>query len=260
MPIPDMETFNYKDKKAVFEVSGNGRPLILMHGWGCNKSTVRSLANMAAECGWKVYNVDFPGFGESEEPEEIWGVEDYTRFIEELCRRNNITNPALVGHSFGGRVAVLYASRNKVDRIILVDAAGIKPYRSIKYYLKVYSYKFSKRIGKYFLSGNKYNLWLEKKRQKNGSADYASASSVMRGILSKVVNEDLSKEMSLIKAPVLLMWGENDTATPLKHAKKMEKLIPDAGLVTFPNAGHYSFLDVPIAFNRVFRHFLSLQN
>ena len=79
---------------------------------------------------------------------------------------------------------------------------------------------------------------------------------MMRAILSKCVNEDLKHVMPLIKAPTLLIWGENDTATPLSDAKTMEKLIPDAGLVSFPGCGHYSFLDNPIGYKAVIKEFL----
>ena len=79
---------------------------------------------------------------------------------------------------------------------------------------------------------------------------------MMRAILSKVVNEDLKNVMPLIKAPTLLIWGENDTATPLKDAKIMEKIIPNAGLVSFPGCGHYSFLDNPMGFSAVLQSFL----
>ena len=79
---------------------------------------------------------------------------------------------------------------------------------------------------------------------------------MMRRILSKVVNEDLTDKLQHIKAPTLLIWGENDSATPLYDAKKMERLIPDAGLVSFPGCGHYSFLDNPMQFAAVLRSFL----
>jgi pimeloyl-ACP methyl ester carboxylesterase len=98
---------------------------------------------------------------------------------------------------------------------------------------------------------------IEKRRAKAGSSDYNNASPKMRAILSKCVNEDLCHLMPLIKAPTLLFWGENDTATPLTDAKRMEKLIPDAGLVTVAGAGHFSFLENPQLFERVLKSFLA---
>ena len=201
--------------RVAMEVTGSGRPLILMHGWGCDHPTVRSIAATAA-LTHTVYNIDFPGFGASEEPAEVWGVERYTRLIEALVKSEKLESPVLVGHSFGGRVAILFASRNKADKVILVDCM----------------------------------------RARRGSSDYAGASPMMRRILSKVVNEDLTDRLPLISAPALLIWGENDTATPLSDAKKMARLIPDSGLVSFPGCGHYSFLDNPGQFRAVLSSFL----
>ncbi len=176
--------------------------------------------------------------------------------VEELARKENLESPVLVGHSFGGRVAILYASRNKADKVVLVDAAGIKPKRSLKYYLKVYSFKAGKRFWELLLGKEKAGARIDAMRARQGSSDYAGASPMMRSILSKVVNEDLTDRLPLISAPTLLIWGETDTATPLADAKKMAKLIPDAGLVSFPGCGHYSFLDNPVQFRAVLSSFL----
>lgn len=239
-----------------YTVQGEGAPIILMHGWGCNLTTLQSVEKVALE-NHKVYNVDFPGFGESQEPSKVWGVEEYTRLIEQLVNAENIENPILLGHSFGGRVGILYSSRNKVNKLILVDAAGVKPRHSLKYYFKVYTYKLGKKLMPLIYGKARAQQRIDAMRAKRGSSDYNNASPMMRAILSKVVNEDLKDKMPLIKAPTLLIWGENDTATPLRDAKTMERLIPNAGLVSFPGCGHYSFLDNPFQFAAVLRSFLN---
>lgn len=236
---------------------GDGQPVVLMHGWGCNHTTLASIEKTCLNEGCRVINVDFPGFGNSAEPPEVWGVEQYTSLIERLLRDERIDNPTLLGHSFGGRVGILYASRNPVKRLVLVDAAGVKPRRSLRYYIKVYSFKLSKWLMRLFLGSEKAEAKIEARRAKAGSADYAAASPVMRRVLSKVVNEDLCHVMPHIKAPTLLVWGENDTATPLSDAKRMERLIPGSGLVSFSGCGHYSFLDNPAQFAAVLSSFLN---
>ncbi len=188
----------------------------------------------------------------------MWGVEQYTRLIEKFVAAEGIMHPVLLGHSFGGRVGLLYASRNSgVSKLILVDAAGVKPRRKASYYIKVYSYKLGKAFYRLVLGQERSQARIERMRAARGSSDYNNASPMMRRILSRVVNEDLCHVMPSIKAPTLLIWGEDDTATPLSDAKKMERLIPDAGLVSFPGCGHYSFLDNPYLFGSVLKSFIN---
>lgn len=244
-----------------YDVEGTGpTPVIVMHGWGCKASTVSVLAGAAAGSGTTVYNLDLPGFGGSSEPAEVWSIDRYTALLEEFVSRNGIANPVLIGHSFGGRMAILYASRNPVSKLILVDAAGIKPRRSPKYYFKVYSFKAAKNILPFMVGRSRAGEIIDKWRGKAGSSDYAAASPRMRAIMSRVVNEDLSDRLPLIKAPTLLIWGEKDTATPMRDARKMERTIPDAGLVSYPEAGHFSFLDRPGQTVAVIKSFLKPDN
>lgn len=242
--------------KVVYEVTGkeDGFPVVLLHGWGCNHTTVRSIA-ACLQSGMRIYNVDLPGHGNSSEPSEVWGTADFAAFIKKLIERLGLENPSIIGHSFGGRTAVALASDFPFHKIVLVDAAGIKPRRSLNYYYKVYSYKLAKKLSLSFLGKEKGERFVDRMRQKKGSADYNSSSPMMRAIMSKCVNEDLRNIMPAIKSPTLLIWGENDTATPLSDAKLMEKQIPDAGLVAFPGCGHYSFLDNPMGFKAVIREF-----
>lgn len=249
--------------KIAYEETGklSGMPVILLHGWGCNYTTVRSIAR-SLEDGMRVISMDLPGHGKSEEPKTVWGTQDFADLVLKFIEKLRLENPSLIGHSFGGRTSIAAAAKADTDKfwkIVLVDSAGVKPKRSLKYYYKVYSYKAIKKLSFLLLGKEKAQKEIEKRLKKNGSADYQAASPMMRAIMSKCVNEDLKKIMPKIKAPTLLIWGENDTATPLSDAKKMEKLIPDAGLVAFPNSGHYSFLDNPGGFKAVLREFFKYE-
>ena len=251
-----MAFIQIKGLRVHYTKNGDGPALILMHGWGCNTTTLASIERVAVETN-TVYNIDFPGFGESEEPHEIWGTYEYADMLREFVIAIGIDRPSLLGHSFGGRVAIVYASQYPVDKIILVDAAGVKPKRSFKYYFKVYSFKLMKRIAPLIMGKRRAEEYIQRLRSKRGSSDYNNSTPMMRAILSKVVNEDLKHLMPSITAPTLLIWGENDTATPIGDARTMERLIPGAGLVSFPSCGHYSFLENPIQFAAVLRSFLS---
>ena len=249
--------YKYDNKDIFVEVSGEGEAVLLLHGWGCTHDIFAPLAKSLSG-QYKVYSFDFPGFGASQEPDAVWGVEEYTRMVERFVAENKIENPSLVGHSFGGRVSLLYSSRNKVARVVLVDAAGIKPKRSWKYYYKVYTYKCARWLCTAFLPKEKAESLMNKFRKNSGSSDYNNASPMMRRILSKVVNEDLKHVMPLIDAPVLLFWGNLDTATPLDDAKYMEKHIKDAGLVVAHGTGHFSFLENPGLFASVMKNFFKI--
>ena len=250
--------YQYNGLDIFYKEKGSGTPVIFLHGWGCDSSVFDEFADIVS-VKYRAVSIDLPGFGQSDEPETVWGVEEYTSMLESFVSDNGMTAPVLVGHSFGGRVSILFSSRNEVKSVVLTDAAGVKPKRTLKYYVKVYSYQLMRKTTEFFLGKEKAAARIEAARKKSGSADYRNASPKMRAVLSKVVNEDLCRNMPSIKAPVLLFWGENDTATPLSDAKKMEKLIPDAGLVVVPGSGHFAFLEARGLFAAVLKNFLKIQ-
>ena len=250
--------FRYKNLDVNIAVAGEGEPVFLLHGWGCTGGIFKDIQAVLTT-SYRTYSFDFPGFGASTEPAEVWGVEEYTRMVEAFAKENGIEKPALMGHSFGGRVSIVYASRNEVSRVVLVDAAGIKPKRPFKYYWKVYTFKTMKWLCNTFLPKAKAQAIIDRRRKGAGSSDYSNASPMMRAILSKVVNEDLKHLMPGIKAPTLLFWGNMDTATPLSDAKTMERLIPDAGLVVAHGTGHFSFLENPGLFTAVIKNFFKIK-
>lgn len=246
---------NIKGIKLNYRQVGNGDPMIIMHGWGCDSGAMAMFERVGAE-HHTVYNLDLPGFGKSQEPSTPWTVEDYTRMLEAFVEAQGISAPILLGHSFGGRVAILYASRNEVSKLILVDAAGVKPRRSLSYYIKVYSFKLARRIYPLIVGKEKAGKKIEAMRSKRGSDDYKSSSPVMRQVLVKAVNSDLKHVMPSITAPTLLIWGEEDTATPMRDARIMNKLIANSRLVSFAGAGHFSFVDNPYQVTAAVRRFI----
>jgi pimeloyl-ACP methyl ester carboxylesterase len=233
---------NIGDVRVHYKTSGEGRNIVLLHGWGVDSKTFEAVHKFL-EKNFKVYSLDFPGFGQSAEPPEPWGVEQYADFLAAFLKQFNIDDPILIGHSFGCRVSLYHASRNPVRKLIFTGAAGIKPKRKFMYYMRVYTYKFCRKLLKLPIINKKEEELLKKLKARFGSSDYKNVSGVMQQTFVKVVNEDLKFLMPKIKAPTLLIFGENDTATPVEDGKTMEHLIPDAGLVVIKNAGHYAFLE-----------------
>ncbi len=245
-----------------YEEKGEGELIVLLHGWGSNIKLFANLIDLLSK-KYKVVAMDMPGFGESQEPPSAWCVDDYANFVIEFLKAYNTDKVMLLGHSFGGRVIIKLNSREnlpfEITKVILVDSAGILPPKSNKKSFRTRWYKFCRTILSTGIMQKLAPEALEKLRVKYGSADYVAASPLMRQVLVKTVNEDLEPLLPNIKCPTLLVWGVNDTATPLSDGEKMEKLIPDAGLVKLENAGHYSFLEQQYTFNRVMCSFMKIE-
>ncbi len=250
-------TFQYQGLNINIDVRGEGSALLLLHGWGCDHSIFKDCCGYLSD-SYTVYSFDLPGFGASDEPQSVWGTQDYVDMLRAFITENSLENPSLAGHSFGGRLSILYASQHDVARVILIDAAGVVPARSARYYLKVYSFKTMRWMCQTFLPKATAQRIIDKKRGNSGSSDYNNASPKMRAILSKVVNEDLQSAMPAITAPTLLFWGDKDTATPISDARTMDKLIPNTKLIVASGASHYAFLESRGLFDAVVKKFLNI--
>lgn len=243
---------NIKNMIVNYEVEGEGQPVIVMHGWGQNLEMMYSIVN-DLKSNYKVFNIDLPGFGQSDEPTTPYSIDDYADFLEEFVLKNNITNPIIVGHSFGCRVAIKYTARqNQVAKLILTGAAGIMPKRSPIYYLKVYTYKFFKLFKNvYFIKH-----YIREMMESGGSEDYKNSSPIMKEVLKLTVNEDLTPELSKITTPTLLVFGSNDDATPVWMGKVMNEKIADSKLIVYEGCSHFAYLERIEQFNNDMNVFL----
>lgn len=226
-----------------YEVLGEGTPVILLHGWLCSLDTMKPIANVLQN--FKVYNVDLPGFGKSDMPQKPFNTNDFGNFLDGFIKELKIENPIMIGHSNGGRTIINYAGRNlgNVKKIILIDSAGIKPERKLGYYIRVYTFKFLKKFLGIFPDVEMFNNIRERVLRKFGSSDYKNSSEVLRRTMSIIINEDQTEILKNIKAPTLLLWGENDEDTPIRDGKIMEENIKDSSLIEIKGAGHFSYLD-----------------
>lgn len=245
---------NYIDK-------GEGELVVLLHGWGANMSLFTSMIELLSK-KYRVVAMDLPGFGSSDEPKTPWAVSDYTDFVIEFLKDYDASEVTFLGHSFGGRVIIkMFEKQNlpfKIKKLVLTGSAGVKPKKSTKQKIKQRIYKITKGVYQSKLVTKLFPDALENLRKRNGSADYNAASPTMRQILVKVVNEDLTHLFEKVTPPTLLVWGKNDTATPLGDGQLMEKLMPEAALVVLENSGHYAFLDEMFAFNKILASFMNI--
>jgi pimeloyl-ACP methyl ester carboxylesterase len=240
-----------------YDVKGEGKSILLLHGWGCSVKTMSRIADNLGE-NFKVYNLDLPGFGMSDEPERPFSVKDFAETVKVFMEKLNIDNPILIGHSLGGRISIYLESMVDVKKIILVASAGIKDEKSKEQLKKEQMAKGVKRILQKVL-GNKSEKIIDMLRNKVGTEDYKNSSKMMKETLKLVVNEDLRFLLKGFETETLLIWGENDTATPLRHGKEMERLIKGSGLVVFENCGHYMFLENEFLFLKVINNFLGVE-
>lgn len=224
---------NIKDIDINYVQYGNetGKNIILLHGWGQNIEMMKPLGDNLTNNHITI--LDLPGFGESESPKTALTIYDYSEILKEFITKLKINNPILIGHSFGGRVAITYASSNEVEKLILFGSPCVRHERkSIK---EVTLKKLKKLPGM-----NKLGEYMKKYI---GSEDYKNASPIMRETLVNTVNEDLTECAKKIKVPTLLIWGTNDTAAPIEEAKELEKLLVDGALIELPGLTHYAYLE-----------------
>jgi len=211
---------------------GSGKDIILLHGWGQNIEMMKPIGDAFSE-KFRITILDLPGFGESSEPPYAWTIEDYNSFLEDFVKELKIKKPIVIGHSFGGRLAIRYSSRNPIEKLVLFGSPCIRIKEDLPLYVKVL--KGLKKIPGLDQFGEYMKKYI-------GSRDYKAASPIMRETLVQVVNEDLSKFAREIEEPTLLIWGENDTEAPLNEARELEKIMIDAALIVLPGT-HYAYLE-----------------
>ncbi|MDD2227620.1 MAG: alpha/beta hydrolase [Clostridia bacterium] len=222
--------YEFRGKKVhLKKTKGKGDWIVFLHGWGGTIKSFECVAEKFTE--HKCLLIDFPPFGESEEMVDVWNLSDYVEMLREILNAFEIDKVKIIAHSFGGRVAILFASiyTDKVEKLILVDSAGIKPKFNIIVKLKILKYKILKKIG--FKQKNK------------GSADYKLLSSKMKKTFVNIINEHLEKQCERINCPTLIIFGKKDKETPIYMAKKLNSLIKNSAVIIFKNARHFSYID-----------------
>lgn len=252
---------NVNGYEIAYQITGQGEDtVVILQGWGTELATYNSVAACISD-RYRVVQFDFPGFGASDEPREPWAVEDYANFFLDLMAALGIEKATLLGHSYGGRVIIRLAARESlpftIERIVLVDSAGILPKKTWKQKMKIRRYKLLKRIVSLKLVYAICPELIDEWRNSQGSADYRNASPMMRQCLVKAVNEDLTELLPRIRQDTLLIWGDLDTATPIADAKLMEEKIPGAGLAVIPGTGHFSFLENPALFRSIMQAYFA---
>ena len=224
--------------------------LIMLHGWGHTHAKLLPMGNLLKD-QFYIHLIDLPGFGETPLPSEsiesitAWDTYRYAEEIIAYMDTKNIKSATILGHSFGGRICLQLASKfsERVNDVILIDSAGLKPIRNFKSRIRFSKIKFigvNIHLLKTFISNNtfqKLNNWYS---NKYGSTDFKNAGE-LKQVLIKTVTENLEENAKMIKKKTLILWGENDTSTPLYMAKLLHYYIINSTLVVLKNKGHEPF-------------------
>lgn len=248
---------NIDNLSIEYTEQGTGTPVLLLHGWGSSFDAYRGIINTLKDrC--RVVAINFPGCGNSDTMEKPWTLDDYCDFVLKFMKAVDLENPIIFGHSHGGRVTLKLTAEGMVKppKIVLLDSAGLIPKKSLKQKFRAKSFKTIKAVLTLPVIKNFSAGLLEKARKHYGSADYNAAPLVLRQTLVSLVNTDLRDILHKIDCPTLLIWGENDTATPLSDAKIIESLIPDCGLCVIKGTGHFSFCERPFEANAIINSFI----
>lgn len=251
-----------EDYNIRYKIIGQGEQVVvILQGWGTNLEVYDLIAESIKD-KYRIIQFDFPGFGESQEPNEAWNVDRYADFFCRFMQALEIKSATLIGHSYGGRVIIKLATRSKItfeiNRIVLIDSAGILPKKTLCEKLKVKKYKCLKKILNQKVVYALFPELVDDWKSRQGSVDYRNATPIMRQCLVMAVNEDLTSLLPDIKNETLLIWGKDDTATPIEDAKLMEKMIPNSGLVVLEEAGHFPFLEQPKRFCNIMKSYFQV--
>ena len=248
--------FKFNKINIYYEKYGNSeQSIIILPGWGNTRETFNNIINYFKD-NYTIYILDYPGFGNSKPLNQELNIYDYAFIIKNFMKQNNINNPIIIAHSFGGRITALLNTYYKItlNKIILIDVAGIKRF-NLKLMIKKFIYKLLIRLTKLFPK-EKEEYLKEKLFQKYSSADYKNLNINMRNTFKNIINEDLKKYYKNINTETLIIWGEKDEDTPLKDAKLLNKLIKNSGLIIFKNLPHYSYIYNPNKVNKIIEIFI----
>lgn len=241
-----------------FKIGGEREPLLILHGWGGSSDSWIRVQEILANKGYKVICPDFPGFGKSKTPISPWNVDNYVDWLKDFINLLNLENFFLLAHSFGGRVAIRFATLypEKIKSLILCASAGIKPkprphQKIFRVLAKIGNALFSRKPFIRFQNGAR-NYFYMLLRQR----DYLRADGTMKKTIKKVLGEDLLSDLPKIKTKTLIIWGQDDKMVPLKYAYIFKEKIKNSELEILPKIGHSPHLEVPEKLSEIITHFL----
>lgn len=239
-----------------YQRSGSqSKTILLLHGWGDDLRTFSELEKELSK-SFTVVSVDLPGFGGTQVPESVWGLEDYAQFAAAFLKKINIKSLyAVVAHSNGAAVAIYGTAKGVLqpERLVLLGAAGIRDQQKGKRLaIKV--------VAK---TGKVATFWLpEHHRKRLQKKLYGTVGSDMLVVpqlqetFKKTVRQDVQAEAKQLMVPTLLIYGQNDKATPPMYGEIYHNLIDGSTLEIVGEAEHFVHHDQPAKVSKLIQEFL----
>jgi pimeloyl-ACP methyl ester carboxylesterase len=252
------EFVSINNLKINYKIAGEGPAVLLLHGWGGSSDSWLEVEQFLVKENYFVIAPDLPGFGKSAPPPEPWGIQEYSDFAFNFAEKLKLDYFFLLGHSFGGRIAIKFSGQHadRLKGLILCDAAGIR----IEPDIKTKTIMAAARVGNVLFSH--HLLAVVKERLRNifyfllRNKDYVKADGVMRETIKKALGEDLFSELPNIKVKTLIVWGEADQLVPIKCAYIFNKKIAGSQLKVMPKIGHSPHLEAPEELSQIIVSFL----
>lgn len=214
--------------RVLAEKTGSTPPqVVALHGWGRTGADFAGILE-----GLDAIAIHLPGFGIVDPPPTAWGSPEYA---DEVIAALEETGPAvLLGHSFGGRVAVRVAAKRPelVRGLVLTGVPLLRLRPAPKPPLRFRVVRALARRG--ILPASV----LERMRERFGSPDYRAARGVMRDVLVTVLHEDYRDDLARIAAPARFVWGAADDQAPADAGRAAAELVAGARFRTVEGAGH----------------------
>lgn len=229
-----------------YKIIGNGEEILFIPGWNDNLKHFIPLANKLKE--YKFILIDLPNQGDSLPLNKKIEMNDYIELINNFLKKNNLNPKIIIGHSFGGKLAFLYALKYQIDKLVLIAPSLIKN-KSLKTYYKIYKYKILKNLNR------ELNLNID--LNKYGSKEYKEQNEINKQNFIIATNNYYKKDLKNLKSKTLLYYGKLDKVTPLKEAKIINKRIKNSRLIIDPEEDHFAIYNNPYKFIRTLKEFLN---
>jgi len=240
--------------------------IFILHGWQSSKEKWQKVKELIEKEGIKAISLDLPGFKPETELDKPWNLDDYVKWLNSFFQEKERTCPEiaegffLLGHSFGGRVAIKFAVKfpQKIKGLILVSSAGIKRDTVLKkllgwtaLFLRALGIKEQpEKKGIYQFFRKVFYTFLLRK------TDYLNVSGNLKETMKNILAEDLTPILEKISSPTLIVWGKNDKITPLRDAFLMKDKIKNSKIEILKGIGHAPHLENPEALSQKIKEFV----